>query len=307
MAKKDTTGRTLLSNADLKRPSVKILYWVVFVCLLLGATTTLIPFLWGVLNALKTPREIFAFPPKIFPKPLSNPLKWEWSNYAEAWGRVNFLKYFMNTGILAIGVWFFQILPSALAGYAISKFRSRLFRAIAFLFFVTLMVPFEAIMIPLFLTVKNLPILGINLLAGKWGGGYLAIMLPAGVNAFNIFVFKSFFDEIPTDLIEAARIDGAGELKIFFWIVIPLSQSIIAVLTIFSFMGTWNDFFWPLIVIQNEKFYTIMLKMYTFSMSAVSQSIILAALIMATIPPIILFLIFQRHIMQGITLSGLKY
>jgi len=300
-------GRSLLSNSDLKHPWVRFIYWIVFVSLVLGVLTAFLPLLWGVMNALKAPRDIFAFPPRILPQPVSNPLKWEWGNYAEAWQKVNFPKYFLNTIILALGVWFFNIFPSALAGYAISKFRSRLSRAMAFLFFMTLMVPFEAIMIPLYLTVKDLPFLGINLLQDRWGGGMMAVILPAGVNAFNIFVFKGFFDDIPRDLMEAARIDGAGEWQIFLVIVVPLSRSIIAVLSIFSIMGTWNDFFWPMIVMHNEKFHPIMLKLYNFSLSAVSESVVLASLILATIPPIILFLIFQRQIMRGIALSGLKY
>jgi len=308
MANKEATeGRSLLSNSDLKHPWVRFIYWLVFVSLVLGVLTAFIPLLWGVMNALKAPRDIFAFPPRILPQPVSNPLKWEWGNYAEAWQKVNFPKYFLNTIILALGVWFFNIFPSALAGYAISKFRSRLSRAMAFLFFMTLMVPFEAIMIPLYLTVKDLPFLGINLLQDRWGGGMMAVILPAGANAFNIFVFKGFFDDIPRDLMEAARIDGAGEWKIFLVIVVPLSRSIIAVLSIFSIMGTWNDFFWPMIVMHNEKFHPIMLKLYNFSLSPVSESVVLASLILATIPPIILFLIFQRQIMRGIALSGLKY
>ena len=308
MAKKDTSeSRSLLSRKKKKKPSVKYFYWLVFLCLCMGALTTMIPLFWGVMNALKAPRDIFAFPPKIFPEPLSKPLEWEWENYAEAWNKVNFTRYFMNTVILALGVWVCSLLPSALAGYAVSKFRSRFARVMAFLFFVTLMVPFEAIMIPLYLTVKQIPFLGINLLQDKWGGGMLAIMLPAGANAFNVFVFKGFFDDIPNDLIEAARIDGAGEWRIFLIIAAPLSRSIIAVLSIFSFMGTWNDFFWPMVVMHNEKFHPIMLKLYNFSQQPVSESAVLAALILATIPPIILFLIFQKQIMRGIALSGLKY
>jgi multiple sugar transport system permease protein len=306
MAKDITDGRSLVSNSDLKHPTVKFLYWSILGLLIIGVITAIIPLLWGIMNALKTPKDIFAFPPKIFPEPLGNPLKWQWGNYAEAWKRVNFPKYFLNTIILALGIWFSQIVPSAMAGYAISKFKSRLTKTLAFMFFLTLMVPFEAIMIPLYLTVKNLPLLGINLLRNEWGGGWLAIILPAGVNAFNIFVFKGFFDDIPNDLIEAARIDGAGELRIFFAIVLPLSRSIIAVLSIFSFMFSWNDFFWPMIVLQNEKYHNIMLKLYGFSQTAVSESIVLASLIIATIPPIIVFLIFQKQIMRGITLSGLK-
>ena len=307
MAIKDSEARTLISDVDLKRPGIKAVYWVLFSVLILGCVTAVLPLLWGIMNALKAPKDIFAFPPKIFPEPLGNPLKWNWSNYVNAWNKIHFTRYFFNTIILAVGVWFFNLFPSALAGYGISKFRSRFAKTTAFLFFLTLMVPFETIMIPLFLTVKKFPLLGINLLQDRWGGGYLAVMLPAGVSAFNIFVFKGFFDDIPNDLIEAARIDGAGELRIFFTIIIPLSRSILAVLTIFSFMFTWNDFFWPLIVIQNQKYQPIMLKLYNFSQTPVSESIILAALIIASIPPIILFFLFQKQIMKGITLTGLKY
>ncbi|HPB31743.1 MAG TPA: carbohydrate ABC transporter permease [Candidatus Sumerlaeota bacterium] len=306
MAAKETDGRSLLSVFDLKKPGVRVLYWIMVIGLCLGALTTILPLVWGMLSALKLSGEIFAFPPRFFPE--GRLFEWQWRNYAEAWNMIDFPRYFRNTMILAFGVWFFQIIPSAFAGYAISKFSSKMVRVFAFLFFLTLMVPFEAIMIPLYLTVKNVPGLGVNLLQRQWGGGYLAIILPAGVNAFNIFVFKGFFDQIPNDLMEAARIDGAGEIRTFFTIVLPLSRSIIAVLSIFSIMFTWNDFFWPLIVVHDQRFYTIMLKLYIFStQSAVSVNISLAALMIATIPPIILFLIFQKQIMKGITLSGLKY
>lgn len=314
MVDKDNKGRSLISDSDLKRPGIRTLYWLMVVGLIAGALTTMLPLLWGVLNALKPVKDIFAFPPKILPEGAIT--GWKWDNYTEAWDKVNFPKYFLNTAVLAIGIWFFHIFPAALAGYAISKFPSRLTRILGFMFFLTLMVPFEAIMIPLYLTVKNLGLLSRGLsinLFGKWlpskefGWGYLAIMLPAGVNAFNMFVFKGFFDKIPNDLMEAARIDGAGEFRIFFLIILPLSRSIIAVLSIFSFMFTWNDFFWPLIVMAKSESFNIMLRLYYFSDTAVSQSVVLASLTISTIPPIILFLIFQKQIMKGITLSGLKY
>ena len=121
MDKKDTGGRTLLSDADLKRSGVKLFYRIILGLLIIGAMTTVLPLLWGFMNALKVPRDIFAFPPRIFPQPLTKPLEWKWSNYIQAWKRVNFPKYFFNTIILALGVWIFNLLPSALAGYGISK------------------------------------------------------------------------------------------------------------------------------------------------------------------------------------------
>jgi len=298
--------RTLISDADLKTSQGRLIYYSIVIALSAGALTTFIPFLWGVLSALKEPAEVFAFPPRFFPHPTLKPWKWQWDNYVLAWNSLNFPYYFFNTILLAIGVWFFQIFPSALAGYAISKLRMGILRIFTYLFFITLMVPFFVIFIPLYLTVTNLPIFHINLTSENLMGGMLAVILPAGVNAFNIFVFKSFFDEIPDDLLEAARVDGASEWRIFLTIMLPLSQSILAVLSIFSIIATWNDFFWPFMVLA-EKRYTIMVKLYWFSQEgSVPWNITLAALMLAAIPAIIFFLIFQKKIMQGITLTGLK-
>lgn len=275
--------------------------------LIIGISTTFLPFLWGVLSALKEPIEVFAYPPKLLPEPAGNPLKWQWGNYVDAWKSLDYLKYFFNTIILALGVWFMHIFPAALAGYALSKIRLGILKFFAYLFFVTLMVPFFSILIPLYLTVTRMPILHINLANPALMGGLLAVILPSGVNAFNIFVFKSFFDEIPNDLLEAARVDGAGEIRIFTVIILPLSNSILAVLSIFSVINTWNDFFWPFLVLS-DKWYTIMVRLYYFSESSasVSWSVIMAALMLASLPAIVMFLIFQKRIMQGITLSGLK-
>jgi len=295
---KEIKGRTLISDADLKKPSVKLLYYFIFIFLVVGALTTLMPFFWGFLSALKEPDRIFKIPPTFLPEPFTNPLKWNWKSYATAFTKIRYMKFFWNTIILAVGVWFFAIFPTALAGYALAKLRMKYAQVFVLLFLATLMVPFEAIFIPLLITVTKL---GIR-------GTYWAIILPAGVNAFNIFLFKSFFSEIPTSLMEAARIDGAGELNIFFRIVIPLSQPILAVITIFSFMGTWNDFFWPYLVLDNPDSYPIMVKLYDFQQQAeVRWNEILASLMIASVPPIILFAFFQKQIMRGITLTGLKF
>ena len=299
-------SRTLISESDLKTVKGKSLYYILIGGLLLGVSTTFIPLIWGMLSALKEPVEVFSYPPRFFPEPWNQPWQWQWSNYVEAWKSLNYVKYFKNTIILALGVWFCHIVPTALAGYAISKLRLGILRLFSYLFFVTLMVPFFTILVPLYLTVTNLPLFHINLASKEIAGGIFAVILPAGVNAFNIFVFKTFFDEIPNDLIEAARVDGAGELRIFSIIAIPLSHSIIAVLSIFSFINTWNDFFWPFLVLS-EDWYTIMVRLYFFQKGAlVPWNITLAALLLAAIPAIILFLIFQKRIMQGISLTGLK-
>jgi len=295
---KEIKGRTLISEADLKKASIKFVYYLIFIFLIIGTLTTLLPCFWGFLSALKLPDKIFKIPPTFFPEPFTNPLKWNWKSYYTAFTKIRYMKFFWNTIVLALGVWVFAIFPTALAGYALAKLRMKYGSIFVLLFFATLMVPFEAIFIPLLITVYKL---GIK-------GSYWAIILPAGANAFNIFMFKSFFSEIPTSLMEAARIDGAGEINIFFRIVLPLSRPILAVITIFSFMGTWNDFFWPYLVLDNPDTYPIMVKLYDFQQQAeVRWNEILAALMIASVPPIVLFAFFQKQIMRGITLSGLKF
>jgi multiple sugar transport system permease protein len=293
----ETKGRTLISEADFKKPAVKFGYWLVF-ALLLGATvTTLFPLLWTGLSALKNAGEIGRIPPTLFPQD-----SWNWANYKTTWQKVNFPLYYFNTILLCFYVWIVQIIVNSMAAFSLAKIRPFGNKFFLFIFLSTLMVPFQAIMIPLYITLRNLPIVGVSLINSYW-----AIVLPAAANAFFIYLLMGFFETIPDDLIEAGHIDGASELRIFFQLIIPLSKPVLAVVTIFSVMGTWNDFFWPYIVISSENIFPIMVKLYTISTaSTLKRPELLSALMIASIPPIVLFLFFQKQIMRGITLTGLK-
>ncbi|MCX7717271.1 MAG: carbohydrate ABC transporter permease [Candidatus Sumerlaeaceae bacterium] len=299
-------ARTLVSDVDLRSTRTRILYWLVFSVLCLGAVTTVVPLLWGFLSALKPTSEIFGYPPTFLPKPAARPWEWQWGVYAEVFGGSQFVRYFWNTFLLAVGCWVAAIVPSAMAGYALSKLRTPCKWLLLLLFFMTLMVPFQAYLVPLFLTVRDLPLVGWNLM--QVFAGYPAIILPAGVSAFNIFLFKSFFDDIPTSLVEAARIDGASEAGILWRIVLPLSYSVFAVVSIFSFMGTWNDFLWPLLVINDNQWKTIMLHLYQYDLQGdIGKNKVLAALMIASLPPLTLFALFQKRIMSGIAMTGVKF
>jgi multiple sugar transport system permease protein len=300
--------RTLISDIDLRSPQTRLIYWLLFVMLVLGAITAVLPFAWGFLSALKPADKVFAYPPTFLPEPATRPHLWNWHVYAEVFSGTRFIRYFWNTFLLAVCCWAVALLPSALAGYALSKLNTPFRRVLVLLFFATLMVPFQAYMVPLYLTVSRMriPLLGETLTRSF--AGYPAVILPAGVSAFNIVLFKSFFDDIPASLVEAARMDGSSELGILWRVVLPLSYSIFAVVSIFSFMGTWNDFLWPLLTISDENWKTIMLRLYQFDQQGdVGKNKVLAALMIASMPPLVLFALFQRRIMQGIASVGVKF
>jgi multiple sugar transport system permease protein len=300
-------ARTLLSDIDHRNPRTRTLYWTVFGALLVGSVTTMLPLVWGFLSALKPPDQIFAFPPSFLPRPASQPLQWNWFVYGQVVGGNDFVRYFWNTFLLAILCWFAAVLPASLAGYALSKLRPPAARMILLAFALTLMVPFQAYLVPLYLLMlKPLPGVKANLI--QLFAGYPAVVLPAGVSAFNIFLFKRFFDDIPDSLVEAARMDGSSEIGVLWRVVMPLSYSVFAVVSIFSFMGTWNDFLWPSLVISDERWHTIMLKLYHYDLSSqVGKNKVLAALMISSLPPLALFALFQKRVMQGIALTGVKF
>lgn len=319
----ESKGRTLISDAELRTPGGRLGYWVLLFLLGVGTLTAVIPFLWLFVGGLKSPEEVTSVSMTLLPQ--GSPIEWQWANYLKALQTFNILRYFTNTLILILGVWFFQITASSLAGYALAKLRVPYPRLLLFMFLATLMVPFETIMIPLYLTVKDPPLLKgilLRLVGEGWIehipalerfmrhgflDSYWGIILPSAVSAFNIFLFRGFFQSIPNDLIEAARMDGCSELGIFTRVVVPLSMPIFAVVTIFSGLGTWNSFIWPYLVLDEQTKFPIMVRLYfLFENPETTYNILLATLFICSLPPIILFFIFQKQIVRGITLTGLK-
>ncbi len=293
----DASERTLVSPLSLKRPLGCLVYWLVFVLLAVGTLVTLVPMYWLFTGALKPGVEIFQSPPTFWPE---HPT---WSNYIQAWNILQFPLYFGNTLILAVGAVLLQILVSATAAYALSKLRPTGKQIVQFGIFATLMVPPVAYLIPQFVNISDLPVIHISLF-NSWGG----VWLPEAASAFNILVLKSFFDGIPGELTDAARLDGANPWQIFTRIILPLSRPALAVVTIFTIIASWKDFLWPLLVLSDNNLQPLMVAL--FHQSAVNSQLpfiyLIAGLALASIPPIILFLIFQRQIIRGINLTGLK-
>jgi multiple sugar transport system permease protein len=294
--RQESATRSLLSPLELRRPGMRALYWGMFALLLLLTLTTVLPLYWMVAGALKTSTELLRMPPTWLP---ADP---QWGNYPLAWSRLRYSRYFANTLALALGALLLQLLVSATAAFALSKLRPAGGRVILLLFLGTLMVPPTTYLIPQYLTVVRLPLLGISLLDSWWG-----VWLPGAASAFNIFVLKQFFDRIPRDLSDAAAIDGANAWQLFTRIVLPLSQPALAVVAIFTLIGSWKEFFWPYLVLSNAEQQPIMVALFRLANRAQEPlNLIVAALAIASLPPIVLFLIFQRQIIRGITLTGLK-
>jgi multiple sugar transport system permease protein len=297
-AGQSSAERSIISRLEWQTPSVKIVYWFIFGCLALLTLTTFGPLFWMLSGALKSSVEIFRTPPMLWP---SNP---QWSNFSLAWSELNSLLYLGNTALLAVGAVVLQLLVSATAAYSLSKLKPIFSNALLFFFLSTLMVPALAYLIPQYLTVNHLPIVGISLVDSWW-----SVWLPEAANAFNIIVLKSFFDSIPDELCDAAKIDGASALQIFVRIILPLSRPVLAVVAMFTVFATWKDFLWPLLVLTDTGKQPISVALYQLGIAAsngVSQNVLLAGFILAMLPPLIFFLIFQRQIIQGVNTTGLK-
>ena len=287
--------RTLVSHAQLTRGRGRAIYWTLLVLVVLTFTLIFIgPLYWMITGALKSGQEIAQTPPTLFP---SDPQP---QNYVDAWNRLNLAKLLFNTAYYAFGALVFQLVLDTAAAYALSKLRPVLGNLILGLMLATLMIPAMVLIIPQYVTVIDLPILHISLLDSPF-----AIWLPTVANAFNIFLLKRFFDSIPEDVMSAARIDGASALRTLWSIILPMSRPILGVVSIFAVTAVWKDFLWPKLVMPSPETRTISVGIYAFA-GGTPMNVVIAAAVIAAVPTIIFFLIFQKNIMSGLTTGGLK-
>ena len=250
------------------------------------------PIIWIFLSSFKNQSELFTYPLTMLP---ADPTL---ENYKAAFKTGNFIRYFNNSLFVAVVSTLITIMINTMAGYALSKYIFKGRDTIFFLMIATLMIPLQVILVPIFILEKNL-----GLLNSLWG-----IIIPPAATPTGIFLSRQYMLTIPNSLIEAARIDGAGEWFIFQRIILPLAKPIIATLAIFSFMWRWNDFLWPFIVIANQKKYTLQLALANFvGQYDVDWSKLLSMTVISIIPLIIVFLIFQKYFIKGMTSGGVKY
>jgi multiple sugar transport system permease protein len=287
--------RTLISPWALKARRGRTTYWLVFALVLaLFTLAFVVPLVWMLLGAMKTAPELARNPPTLLPE------RFNAGTYVEAWDFMDLARYFKNTVIIAAGAWLIQLAVQVPAAYALSKLRPVLGKWILALMLATLMLPASALLVPTYLAITEVPVFGVNLVNSP-----AAIWLPAAANAFNIYLLKRFFDQIPTDLLDAARIDGAGSVTTMVRIVLPLSRPILAVVSIFSIVAAWKDFIWPLLVLQDPEVQTLSVALQRFEPDT-PINLMLAGLVIASVPMVVAFLIFQRQILAGLTAGSLK-
>lgn len=265
-------------------------YWIVLtITLVLFTAAFLLPLIWVLLGAFKPPAELAQQPPTILPE------TWEPGAYVDAWNYMDLGRFFLNTFVVAIGAWAVQMAVIVPAAYALSKLRPWGGNVVLGLMLATLMLPSTAVLVPVYLTLTYLDLL--NNPAGIW--------LPAAANALNVYLLKRFFDQIPEELLEAARIDGANTWTTLTRIVLPISRPILAVVSIFAVVAAWKDFIWPLLVFPDPAKQTLSVALQRFAPDT-PINLLLAGLVLASLPMVALFLAFQRHILAGLTAGGVK-
>ena len=256
----------------------------------IGAVITAFPFIWMLTSSLKPQSESIDYPPSILPQ--APTLEY----YQILFTELDFGRYLVNTLIVVL-ISYVGLMLMAMAGYAFAKFEFRGKKGLFFLVLATLMIPVQVTMIPTYLIINGLNLT--NTLVG--------IALPTLVSGFSIFLFRQFMTTIPTEMLEAARLDGAGELRTFWQIVLPMSKPILAVQVVLTFITGWNSFLWPLILSSDQKLYTLSVGLNLLNQQlAVNPSLQMAGASVMVLPILIVFIIFQRYVIQGFALSGLK-
>jgi multiple sugar transport system permease protein len=290
--------RTILSGTEQRMARYRAVYAL---CYLLGgllAISMLLPLAWVFLAALKEPAEIMRVPPTLLPA------RWDWTSFAEAWRRYQIPRMALNTTVVYLGYVASRLMVITLAAYALARLAVPFRRVIYMVFLATLMLPDQALLVPKYLVIASLPVIKVSLINTWW-----ALWLPAGVSSFQLLLMKGFFDDIPRDLSEAARIDGASEVRTLWSIILPNSKPIVAVVAIFAFFEIWNNFFWQRLILTAQAKWTmaVMVWFHTYTIGGnPALNVQLAGACISIVPPLVLFLVFQRFITQGITMTGLK-
>ncbi|WP_426518902.1 carbohydrate ABC transporter permease [Diaminobutyricibacter sp. McL0618] len=281
---------TLYERAERSAPR-RILSVVGIVLLIAAALFIVFPFIWMFLTSFKSESEIFGNPGNLLPKTLSL------DNYLRIWTELPFARLFLNSVIFAGCVTVLSVFFDSLAAYALARLSFPGKTIAFFLVIATLMVPYQITLVPLFQTVFDL----------HWLDTYQGLIVPRATSAFGIFLLRQFFVSIPRDLDQAARIDGAGEFRIYRSIMLPLAKPALATLAVFHFMNNWNDFLWPLVVTNSDEMRTIPAGLTLFAGQYVTDhGVLMAGATISLLPLAIAFFFAQRYFVQGIATTGIK-
>jgi len=266
--------------------------WWLYVLLLLGLLLVAGPFLWMILSSFKSQSELVRVPPTWLPE------VWTFDNYDRLFTQLNFPRYFFNSVFVAGSVVLANVVFCSMVGYALAKLHFVGKRLVLAIVLATLMVPGSITVIPLFVLMSKVGLVNT----------YWAVILPFAVGPFGVFLMRQFMLGIPDDLLEAARVDGASEFRIFWKIAAPLTLPGMAALAIITFLGSWNNFLWPLIVLTDEHMYTLPVALGTFAIGQhqADYGLLMAGAVVLVLPIVIVFLIFQRKFTESFAHSGIK-
>jgi multiple sugar transport system permease protein len=267
-------------------------HWWLYLILTVALVAVIAPFVWMVLGSFKSEGELRQVPPTWLPQSASL------DNYTQLFSRLNFSQFFLNSTVVAVVVTAGNLLFCSMLGYALALLDFKGKKAIFVAVMGTLMIPGVVTFVPLFVLVANAGL--VNTLPG--------LFLPFLVSPFGVFLMRQFILGLPKDLLDAGRVDGAGELTIFARIILPLCGPALATLGILTFLGSWNNFLWPLVVAQSEDKYTlpVALALYSTGQNSTNYGLLLAGATVVILPILVVFLVFQRRFIEGIATTGIK-
>ncbi|MFP3466468.1 carbohydrate ABC transporter permease [Leifsonia sp. SIMBA_070] len=291
---RDTGERSVISAADRKRRGVRVPLTLVQILILIGLLIAgLGPLLWLLKAAISPTQDTLRDPLALFPSGVV-----EWDNLATAWNQGHIGFYLGNTAVLALGSMIANLFVCTTGAYVLSVLRPKWGPLLSGAILATLFIPSIVSLVPLYLTVLKLPVIGADITNTYW-----AVWLPAAASAFNVLVIKRFFDAIPREYFEAARIDGAGHLRVFTTVVLPLSRPILGVVALLAVIASWKDYLWPLLVLPNPDLQPVSVALPKLAAKS-ELNIQLAGLFLALLIPVALFIVFQRSFLRGVGMSG---
>ncbi|MEU0089901.1 carbohydrate ABC transporter permease [Kribbella sp. NPDC006257] len=285
--------RGIISSMDRRRPLIQYGLPIIQVLLFIGVVIAGVgPLLWLLKSGLSTSQDIIRGPMSLWPSGI------QWHNVPDAWTQVQIGSYLGNTAIIAIGSLISTLFVCTTGAFVLSVLRPKWGGIITGAVLATLFLPGVISLVPLYLTILKMPVFGWNLQNTFW-----AVWLPQAAGAFNILVMKRYFDAIPRELIEAARIDGASNLRLFTALILPMSKPIIGVVALLTVIGSWKDYLWPLLVLPDPKLQPISVALPRVQKTT-DLSLQMSALFLAVLIPVVLFLIFQKQFLRGVGMSG---
>lgn len=287
-----------------KAPGLRVGRILLYTALSIGALLMITPFLWMVLTAFKSDLEIAKF--------TWLPGELRWRNFVEAMQTAPFLRYFRNSLFIAVGETAFTLAVCTTAGYALAKLPIRGSKALLSYFILLLLVPFQIILVPLFLIVKSIPLFGGNNILGQGGIGWLnswwGLIIPLGAAPLFTFLARQFYVSIPNELAQAARVDGLGEFGIFWRIMTPLVKPALITICVFQIEAAWNAFLWPLMITTSDEMRPLQLGLAIFAQNPaeVQWPYLMAGTALATLPMIVMFIFAQKRFVEGMANVGIK-